>query len=73
MVNRSRTSGVSAGSGTVLGAVLIRSVLPDRHDEPGRCRICGYDLRGSVEAKRCPECGCRFDPHHLSGELCVGM
>ncbi len=24
---------------------------------PGHCRACGYDLRGSMESKTCPECG----------------
>ena len=29
--------------------------------EPGRCRVCDYDLRGLPEP-RCPECGTPFDP-----------
>ena len=28
---------------------------------PGRCRVCDYDLRGLPEP-RCPECGTPFDP-----------
>lgn len=27
----------------------------------GRCQHCGYDLRGSIEMGRCPECGTPFD------------
>ena len=29
------------------------------------CVVCGYDLRGQVEA-RCPECGQSFDPDLLA-------
>jgi hypothetical protein len=31
------------------------------------CPQCGYDLRGSFEAGRCPECGTAIDPTGLSG------
>lgn len=29
------------------------------------CSRCGYDLRGSIERGRCPECGWRFPPDAL--------
>ena len=29
------------------------------------CEKCGYDLRGSIEVARCPECGTPFDPSNL--------
>jgi len=29
--------------------------------QPGRCKVCDYDLRGLPEP-RCPECGSPFDP-----------
>jgi hypothetical protein len=31
------------------------------------CDKCGYDLRGSIEAARCPECGTPFVPPNLPG------
>jgi hypothetical protein len=34
--------------------------LKARFDLPAVCVLCGYDLRGSVESKRCPECGDDF-------------
>ena len=48
--------------------VLCLMVLPGwrvarfvrRRRPPGACRSCGYDLRGSQESGRCPECGQTF-------------
>ena len=36
-------------------AWLWRRVNRDRHNIPGRCPSCGYDLRATPD--RCPECG----------------
>ncbi len=36
-----------------------RRILHPTHD-PGRCRVCDYDLRGLPEP-RCPECGTPFE------------
>jgi len=33
------------------------------------CTQCGYDLRGSLEQARCPECGMPFDPSCLPTRL----
>ncbi|UCG17631.1 MAG: hypothetical protein JSV19_06290, partial [Phycisphaerales bacterium] len=41
-------------------AVHVRNRYWPVH-EPGRCRVCDYDLRGLPEP-RCPECGSPFDP-----------
>lgn len=30
-----------------------------------QCARCEYDLRGSMEAGRCPECGTRIDPSRI--------
>ena len=35
--------------------------LKPRFGLPAVCVLCGYDLRGSTESKRCPECGEDFD------------
>jgi len=45
-------------------------VLPRVWDGEGVCWRCGYDLRGSIEAGRCPECATPFHdgaPDHVSG------
>ena len=42
------------------GAAFIRNRYWPVY-EPGRCRVCDYDLRGLPEP-RCPECGTPFDP-----------
>src|SRR5262249_35833512 len=28
----------------------------------GRCEVCGYDMRGTMTAERCPECGTGWRP-----------
>jgi hypothetical protein len=40
-----------------LAALLTPKVITDST----RCRVCAYDLRGSLEVGRCPECGRPFD------------
>ena len=42
--------------------VFVNNWLRRRHRRKhGLCLRCGYDLRGSLEAGRCPECGTGFD------------
>ena len=41
---------------------LAASLVPKVTTDPGKCQGCGYDLRGSLESGRCPECGRSFDP-----------
>jgi hypothetical protein len=36
----------------------------NRRRRSGLCTACGYDLRGTPGAPRCPECGCNREPHH---------
>ena len=44
----------------ILFAVAMREEREfDRRRQEGRCVACGYDLRGSPSARRCPECGKR--------------
>lgn len=49
---------------------LLYLLLPPRPNdavEPlsTHCENCGYDLRGSLEAARCPECGAAFKPDRV--------
>jgi len=59
---------VAAASFAVFGGVqwymIVRLVFwaCAHRDEVPECRHCGYDLRGSLEVGRCPECGTPFDP-----------
>jgi hypothetical protein len=48
---------VALGTGTVIAWYACRPSL-----KKGRCRKCGYDLRG-LRAARCPECGLPFSPN----------
>ena len=41
------------------GVLLLGAAAARRKQEPGHCRICGYDLSGLREP-RCPECGTAF-------------
>lgn len=40
-----------------------------RRDVRGLCRTCGYDLHGSLDIGRCPECGTVFDPASVKTPL----
>jgi len=42
-----------------VGGAIGKLYLPEWVEE-GKCRKCGYDLRGSRPMHRCPECGTRF-------------
>lgn len=42
-------------------AILARIMLPAVSFTPGCCIYCNYDLRGSYEIGRCPECGLSID------------
>ena len=46
----------------IYGAILWTVTKRYRKARPGCCIECGYDLRGSVGAKLCPECGAAIDP-----------
>lgn len=37
------------------------------HQQPGLCHQCDYDLRGSLEIGRCPECGSAFNIEEVHG------
>lgn len=45
----------------IITCVVLQSMVKDEFDAPGTCHKCGYDLRGSLEFSRCPECGKAFD------------
>ena len=60
----------------LIGAGFLNFFLFDRavvREGTGfRCRQCGYDLQGQVEA-RCPECGSAFDPAELAAYRANGL
>ena len=72
------TAGVVAAVVMLVVAVALAEViyLALRQSPPARdsrhCHTCGYDLRGSIEAARCPECGAPFDPAELPGSMLEG-
>ena len=53
----------------VAAAFVAWRTLPCIRSVPGMCRFCGYDLRGSVEFGRCPECGRSFESGSLPTEM----
>jgi hypothetical protein len=75
-VARITSYGVLIAVPVIIAAGMANYFLFDRpvvHERSGyRCRRCGYDLQGQVEA-RCPECGLAFDmaelDAHRAGEF----
>ncbi len=54
---------VPPGMGMMLGALIGRRKMARKVDDQGvYCVHCLYDLRGSIESGRCPECGEVFSP-----------
>ncbi len=51
----------------IVGAGVAERLVARRN--PLLCRTCGYDLRGSLEAGRCPECGLTFDAAKMQTQL----
>lgn len=43
-----------------------RAFQDARVRDPTKCAACGYDLRGSLAQRRCPECGTPFEVHRAS-------
>ena len=50
----------SAGVGLIVGD-RVRAAKDARRRQ-GLCMVCEYDLRGSIQTERCPECGTPFNP-----------
>lgn len=50
-----------AAAAFIAACILARLIIPRTWNIPRRCRFCAYDLRGSLEFGRCPECGHSFD------------
>lgn len=58
---------LSLSGGAFLGAaILVSCFVPKVVIEPGLCRRCGYDLRGSLASGRCSECGLEFRPNEVA-------
>ncbi len=54
--------GISFGvSGGLQLYWIVGRITRQNEPEPHKCAGCGYDLRGSLESGRCPECGSAFD------------
>jgi hypothetical protein len=54
----------------VLGVLWRREHLKKRRQfrrQSGLCPSCGYDLRGTLASKTCPECGAASDVRKPSG------
>jgi hypothetical protein len=48
------------GAPPLWGLLTLKRRLRRRRRERGLCAQCGYDLRGSKDSGRCPECGTGF-------------
>lgn len=46
----------------ILACFIAAWKAPRYVERVGLCEQCGYDLRGSLDVGRCPECGLRFRP-----------
>ncbi len=44
----------------IVTSLFVFMATPHYWEEPGLCHRCCYDLRGSLESNRCPECGTEF-------------
>lgn len=53
--------GIACAVMSMSGGYVRARVLRAIELKKGKCRSCGYDLRGLSES-RCPECGTPFDP-----------
>jgi hypothetical protein len=75
-VARITSYGVLIAGPVIIVAGMLNYFLFDRpvvHERSGyRCRRCGYDLQGQVEA-RCPECGLEFDMAELDAHRAGGL
>lgn len=58
---------VSIGTYLFVLTMVAKRGLPKAPS--GLCDRCEYDLRGSPQAGRCPECGTRFDPKTIRSPL----
>lgn len=60
--------------GMLFGAVVNRARMSRRVSDGGiYCVHCLYDLRGSLESRRCPECGNEFNPSDVKKGMHFGV
>jgi hypothetical protein len=52
-----------------IGFLAVGVRRPSTWEQAVKCERCGYDLRGTLERERCPECGDSFDAQALAVDL----